>query len=131
MSNERGFSLVEVLVGLAIVTVMMAAFGSFMDSSSRSTKGLTQKMEILQLQQEILGDLANASVCGCNLDQAKNGAAAALNFNSNLAPAQLKAAQFSLGTLFAACNAAGNAPANPTVVGGQKLQGSLTGLVVK
>ena len=122
---NRGFSLVGSLAAIAIASVAMTAITTMLYSAQRETKSVAQKLEILQLQQVLISDLASSTMCGCNFDPTKNTGNPALNFDlSNPATASIN-----MPNVYSSC--VGGVPSNPTVIAGQLLPGTQGGLRVQ
>lgn len=65
-SNARaqaGQSLVQVIVAMALMSIMMLSFAQMMSLQSRETQMLTKKMARMDLEKLLIGSLANGSVC--------------------------------------------------------------------
>jgi general secretion pathway protein I len=69
--RDAGFTLIEVLVALAIVAVAVLAIGSVMSTNSRSVKGLEDHVALVQTAQAVLAtaipprdDLAPGTLTG-------------------------------------------------------------------
>jgi general secretion pathway protein I len=56
--GTRGFTLLEVVVAIAIVAVALGAIGSLVSSSSRGTRLLEQRVALAETSRAILGDLS-------------------------------------------------------------------------
>lgn len=125
LRNSHGSALVMVMAGVAITGIMVAGITTLIVNGQRETQSLAQKLEILQIQQTVMGDLADSTVCGCNFDPTKNTTnGAPLTFNSN-APSS---SSINLSTLYSGCNA--GQPSNPTLKVGQPVPGSQSGLAI-
>ena len=62
--HNSGQSLVQVMVGLAIASVMFAAFTTMTVNQNRETRGLTEKLAALDLQRTLTAMLGVSSTCG-------------------------------------------------------------------
>lgn len=100
--SSRGNALLSVLIGASLLSITVMVMSSVLDNFSRSNRSLSQKLEILQVQQTLLGDLADSTVCGCNFDPTKV-------FDST----NLAAAQVQLDKVYGSC--AGGTPGSPSV----------------
>jgi hypothetical protein len=107
----------------------MAALTTMVTNAQRDTKILSQKLEILQLQQEITGNFANSTICGCNFDPTKNTGEPVnhLRFNTTNATA-LKNSTVTLTNLYSACNS--GSPTNAIARANQPLPGTQSALRV-
>ena len=57
--NEAGFTLVEVLVALAVLAVSLAAIGSLVANNIRATRALDQRLALVETTRAILTGLPN------------------------------------------------------------------------
>jgi type II secretory pathway pseudopilin PulG len=62
--NERGQSLVQILVAVGLMGILMAAFAQMMTNQMRETKALSEKLASLDLEKLLIAALADGSVCG-------------------------------------------------------------------
>ncbi len=65
--TEHGFSMVEALIGLAIVATGFAALTTMMQSQIQGQKYIMQKYEAMELQNKIKTQMLKPNFCGCNL----------------------------------------------------------------
>lgn len=120
MRNERGNILVSALIGAGIVSATGLALATMMTQMNHESRSLAQKLEIMQLEQTMMGDLANSAICGCNFDPANT-------FNST--SGNLSTITVPLTNLYSSCD--GGVPGNPTATANnQPLNGSQSGLKV-
>lgn len=56
-ADSAGFTLIEVLVALAVVTVVLGAIGSVVAANVRSARNLDQRMALVQTARGILNEL--------------------------------------------------------------------------
>jgi hypothetical protein len=90
--------LIEALIASVIMGAMALVFASLMSSYVTESKSLTQKMDIMDLQQGLIGALSNAGVCSCTLNASTNTTdASKLVFNSN------SASTINLTNIYSAC----------------------------
>lgn len=81
--NDKGQSLVQVLVSMGIMAILVSAMASFMSDSYKSTKALSQKLEALELKNTLQSAFLNTKNCTCQVSAAINTAVAAqLHFDS-------------------------------------------------
>jgi len=114
------------MIGSAISGMMMAGITSMLYHGNLGVKALQEKIDILQTQQDLLRDLADSAICGCNFDPSKNTSnGSALTFDST----DLASAAINLKTLYSACVA--NVPGRPLATVGQPLNGSPSRLQVE
>lgn len=62
MRNERGNILVSALIGAGIVSATGLALATMMTQMNHESRSLAQKLEIMQLEQTMMGDLANSAI---------------------------------------------------------------------
>jgi general secretion pathway protein I len=55
--DEAGFTLIEVLVALAVVAVSLAAIGSLVATNARSTRALDQRLALVEATRAVLTGL--------------------------------------------------------------------------
>ena len=123
--NSSGMSLIEVMIGLAIMGVVTAGMVAMLDQGNRGTLSLQQKIEVLQVQQDVFRDLGEPTICGCNFDPTKNlSNGSPLTFDST----NLAAASITLSSLYATC--VGNVPGNPIARTGLPLSPAVPSVVV-
>ncbi len=122
--NQRGSSLIQVMVGVAVMGIVIAGFTTFMDTGNREAKSLQQKLEILQTQQDLMRDLSDPALCACNFNSTINTANAANLFFDTTNPNS----KITLPNLFTTC--VGGTPGNPLIAVGENLPGSQGGLRV-
>lgn len=84
LKDNKGFSLVEVLVSVGIGAVVMLAFSSMMANQNKETKALRETLASLDLQKTLISVLANGSVCSHLLNNPT-----VLTFNSTQLPQTL------------------------------------------
>jgi len=63
LRNQRGQSITQVLIAVAIMGVVMAAFTSLIAIQMKESKALAEKLAALDLQQFLTASLADGSVC--------------------------------------------------------------------
>lgn len=61
--NQKGQTLVNALIGIAITGVLSVTVASILAAQSRETRALGEKMASLDLQRTLISTLANASAC--------------------------------------------------------------------
>lgn len=76
--NNLGMTLIEILVGLGIMSVGMLAFTSMQINQIRETRAIAENMATLDLQKNMINDFADGSVCTALFTTN----AAVLNFDS-------------------------------------------------
>ncbi len=112
------------MVAVAIMGVVIAGITTVMDNGNREAKSLQQKIEILQAEQDIMRDLSDPSICGCNFDATKNTAnGSPLTFDIGSS-----ASQINLTRLYASC--INDVPGLPVAIAGATLPGTQTGVAV-
>ncbi len=119
MKGQKGATLITIMTGAAIMAVAITGFLIMLDGFRSVTHGLTQKLEILDLQQTLMDAFSNADVCACNFDPAKNTTnSTSLRFSTSpLNPGTVVA----MSALYRNCNATKTAPADSVVNVGQLL----------
>lgn len=66
--HHNGFSLVEVLVTVGVISIMGLAMATMMSSLERQNKALGQKLESIELEQSLNRILVDNASCGCLFD---------------------------------------------------------------
>lgn len=61
--NSHGLSLIEVMVSLAIGSIVMMAFTSMMSSQQSQLRAVSQKLELLSLETIMLKEFSKSDVC--------------------------------------------------------------------
>ena len=61
--NQKGISIVEVLVATGIMAILMTGFSSFMLSQSRETRAVAEILSAQDLMKSLIGSLAKGDVC--------------------------------------------------------------------
>ena len=86
MMNQRGMGLVQVLVSVAIMSVVLTGVAIMMTTQMQETKAMTEKLAALDLQKSLINTFAKADVCAFNIV----GRAAPFNAAANpIAPINL------------------------------------------
>jgi len=62
-ANQRGQSIAQVLVAVALMGIVMAAFTTLIATQMKESKALAEKLAALDLQQFLTASLADGSVC--------------------------------------------------------------------
>lgn len=124
--NEKGMSLVEVMVVSGILAISGLVLMNLISGQSQMQKSLAQKSEMQDLKQSLLSALSNPATCACQLNPANNTSNVfPLTFDSTAAtPPSIE-----MTTLYGGCDAA-NRPSFPVATEGQVLPGTQTGLKV-
>lgn len=84
VQNQAGVSLVELLVVVAIISFIGAAFASMILSQQKEGRSLAEKLSSLDLQQLLISTFADGSVCTylmTDSSQANNRSASTFNVN--------------------------------------------------
>jgi type II secretory pathway pseudopilin PulG len=63
LKNQRGQSLVQVLISVAIMGILMAAMATMQTSQQRENRALSEKLSALDLQRSMSSALASGTVC--------------------------------------------------------------------
>jgi len=63
-----GFSLVEMLVAVGILSVLGLAFATFVTSNTKNLKFIEQKADSLEFRNYLILSLQNSSICTCQLN---------------------------------------------------------------
>ena len=79
IKNQRGQSLIQIVISIGIMGIVMAGFASMMSIQSKETRSLTEKLAALDLQKILTSALADGSVCQYVLNNPS-----VLTFNSTL-----------------------------------------------
>lgn len=117
--NQRGATILTIMTGAAIMATAITGFMMMLDGFRSVTHGLTQKLEILDVQQTLMDSFANPEVCACNFDPGKNstnGSPLSIQVNP-LLPGQSVA----MSALYRNCNDTRTAPRDPVFNVGQML----------
>jgi len=61
--NQRGISIIQLLVALGIMSILMAAMSTMFTNQTRETRALRQTLAILDLQKQLTMIAADGSVC--------------------------------------------------------------------
>lgn len=121
--NQKGQTLVQTLVSIGITAIVIAAVASFTVQMQKSNKLLSQKLEVLDLKNQLITNFLNPATCSCQLNPAINVANAAnLKFNSANASSSMD-----LQEIRTSCVSS----ASVLVKKGVALPGTQTGLVVE
>ncbi len=122
----RGVALIPALIGTLILTILIATVAGVVHFYTRETQSLSQKLEIIQIQQALFGVLNTPAVCACNMDPSLNTSnSTPLVFNSSN-PAT---ARISFDRIFSSC--AGNTPSDPILNRNQPPSGSSSGVRIR
>lgn len=119
MRNQKGATLLTVMTGAAIMAAAITGFLIMLDGFRSVTFGLTQKLEILDMQQTLMDAFSNADVCACNFDPDKNTTNATAMRISTV-PLNPSAA-ITMSTLYRNCNTSKTAPIDPVMNAGELL----------
>ena len=68
--SQRGFSLVEILVGAALIGVVALVSASILTSQTSSIRYVAQKSEVLDIREQMLMALQSPDTCSCQLNPA-------------------------------------------------------------
>lgn len=133
---EQGFSLMEVLMAVAVMSIISFVMAQMFNSQLVGQKYLSQKYELLDVKNFIMSSFANADICSCqlNVDSADNPHSSAersqIHFDRSLTSDKKSAHPdqvINVNKIFGGCGAAA-----PTLVAaGQKVPGSQTNLYIK
>jgi len=63
MLNQRGQSLVQILIGVAIMGIMMIAFATMTANQSREASALAQKLAAMDFQQQLTRTFSDGTLC--------------------------------------------------------------------
>ncbi len=78
---QHGQTIIQVLVAVAIMTVIMAVFAGMMTSQWRETRALTEKLAAMDLEKLLISSMADGAVCAYVLNNPTT-----LTFNSATLP---------------------------------------------
>ena len=67
--NQRGFSLIEILVAISVMSIMIFTMMTFQDNQNKEIKGLYEKLAIADAQKVLSLSLSNNDVCLYTLNQ--------------------------------------------------------------
>lgn len=85
--NHRGISLVSTLIGLGVVSVALLATTDMFKVATFSSSYLAQRLEQVDVYEEVVRTLSTEATCSCQLDKNLNTArATALSFNTLASP---------------------------------------------
>lgn len=70
LQNQKGQSIVQVLVSIAIMGILLVAMTSMQTTMSRENRALSEKLAALDLERVVTQSLAHTSVCTSLLDTA-------------------------------------------------------------
>ncbi len=85
--NERGQSLIQLLISIGLMGILMAAFASMMGAQQRQASQLGDKMARIDLERYISSVLADGSVCSYMLTNPAPSAFDPMNVGSGGGPA--------------------------------------------
>lgn len=102
-SGISGMSIIEVLIAVAIMSVVGTAMTSLITSQQKETRALSEKLAQLDLQKLLIASLANGSICTAEL--ASNTFNATGPYKINTTPGQLAAQKLNLTSLHASASA--------------------------
>lgn len=114
-NDSRGFTLVTTMVGAALVGIVAVTSATLIGNFASQMQQMTQKMEIMEVENSMRASFVDASICGCNLK--------GLTFNATAANSVL-----SLPAVYGGCDGAQGIL--PIVEKDKALAGSTTGLKV-
>lgn len=63
IQNQRGQSLVQVMISLGIMCLMMTVFATMMVNQLKETRALSEKLAAMDLEKLLIASLADGSVC--------------------------------------------------------------------
>ncbi|MCB0371161.1 MAG: hypothetical protein KDD45_17530, partial [Bdellovibrionales bacterium] len=63
--TSTGYSLIEVLIATSIVMMMALAMGTLIHNNQKQNKGLQQKLEAIELEQQVVRLLTDVAACEC------------------------------------------------------------------
>lgn len=122
----KGIALIPALVGLLLLSILIAAVSVVTSYFTRETQSLAEKLEIIQIQQSLFGVLNTSALCSCNFDSSLNTSnSSPLYFDSS----NLPTARISLDRVFSSCRS--NTPANPILIKNQRPSNSGAGVQVR
>ncbi|UOF02899.1 type IV pilus modification PilV family protein [Bdellovibrio reynosensis] len=67
IKTRSGFSITEILIGVAIIMIIALAFASLTTTMMKEMKGLTQKADAAELRNSMILALSNSNVCSWQL----------------------------------------------------------------
>ena len=120
--NQRGGSLMEVIVAVGIMGILAAGMASMFDGQQKQIRALLQKQEMIELKNNMLRQLSSAAVCTWQLQDKR------INVDgtySELAPSPT-VLNLTGGTLYAGPSST----SAPLAIAGQRLPASLARLEV-
>lgn len=68
INNKIGFTIVELIVALGIMSIMGFAFTAIVINSNKEMKALEMKADSLSLKSSVEGTLSNLNICSCLMD---------------------------------------------------------------
>lgn len=63
LANQRGQSLVQVLISIGLMGILMASFATMTANQSRETQALSEKLAAMDFQQQLIRSFADGKVC--------------------------------------------------------------------
>src|SRR5947209_6537565 len=84
IKNQRGQSLVQVIISASIMGIMMLAVAAMMTSQRNEAKALTEKLATSDLEKVLIASLSTGTVCSYVLNNP-----VVLTFNSATLPATI------------------------------------------
>ena len=106
IDNKSGMTLLEVLVSLGILSVVIAGMTSFMLSSTRETRALTETLAKLDTEKLLIASLADGAACSAELANPALWTAGAQPYNiDTTSPATMLNTSINLPSIHAAASA--------------------------
>lgn len=65
--NDRGLSLVEILVAIAILAIVTLAFSTLMNSIARENHAMSDRVESADVESQFAAMMSDDALCGCQL----------------------------------------------------------------
>lgn len=68
IQNKNGSLLLQVLISAGLTTALALAIATLLVQQNKQIRSIEQKAEILDLKNEIVFNLGDENICGCNFN---------------------------------------------------------------
>lgn len=114
LGNQRGQSIVQVLISIGLMGILMTAFATMMTNQSRETQALTEKLASLDFSRTVTQYLSNSTTCSAMF-------AASNLVNSGSMPFDATSISTAAPYVFALKQLPSGGAASPTAVAGSQV----------